>query len=41
MGLIGSNGAGKTTNIKLILNMLDMEQGKIEIFWHDNVKFDY
>ncbi|MCM1046914.1 MAG: ABC transporter ATP-binding protein [Clostridiales bacterium] len=37
MGLIGSNGAGKTTMIKLILNMLEKEQGKIEVFGRDNV----
>lgn len=38
MGLIGSNGAGKTTTIELILNMLEKEQGEIEIFGRDNVK---
>ncbi len=38
MGLIGSNGAGKTTTINLILNMLEKEQGKIEIFGQDHLK---
>lgn len=38
MGLIGSNGSGKTTTIKLILNMLKKNQGKIEILGYDNIK---
>lgn len=32
MGLVGKNGAGKTTVIKLILNILEKENGEIEIF---------
>lgn len=38
MGLIGPNGSGKTTTIKLILNMLKKDQGKIEILGYDNIK---
>ena len=38
MGLIGPNGSGKTTTIKLILNMLKKNQGKIEILGYDNIK---
>ena len=38
MGLIGPNGSGKTTTIKLILNMLKKNQGKIEILGYDSIK---
>lgn len=38
MGLIGPNGSGKTTTIKLILNMLKKDQGKIEILGYDNIE---
>lgn len=38
MGLIGPNGSGKTTTIKLILNMLKKDQGEIEILGYDNIK---
>lgn len=31
MGLIGPNGSGKTTTIKLILNMLKRNGGEIKI----------
>ena len=37
-GLVGENGSGKTTTIKLILNMLKKNQGKIEILGYDNIK---
>lgn len=37
MGLIGPNGSGKTTTIKLILNMLKKTSGSIAIFGKDNV----
>lgn len=37
MGLVGSNGAGKTTIIQLILNMLEKKSGQILIFGKDNV----
>ena len=36
MGLIGENGAGKSTTIKLILNMIKKDEGHIEIFGKDN-----
>lgn len=37
MGLIGPNGSGKTTTIKLILNMLKRESGEIRILGLDNI----
>lgn len=37
MGLIGPNGSGKTTTIKLILNMLKRDSGTIKIMGLDNV----
>lgn len=36
MGLIGENGAGKSTTIKLILNMLHKDSGTIALFGKDN-----
>ncbi len=36
MGLIGKNGAGKSTTIKLILNMLYKESGTITVLGRDN-----
>ena len=36
MGLIGPNGSGKTTTIKLILNMLKRNGGEIKIMGLDN-----
>lgn len=32
LGLVGLNGMGKTTIIKSVLNLIDIDQGKIEIF---------
>lgn len=32
MGLVGKNGAGKTTIIKAILNIVKMDQGQIKLF---------
>ena len=37
MGLIGSNGSGKTTTVKLILNMLKRNSGEIKIMGLDNI----
>jgi len=37
MGLIGPNGSGKTTTIKLILNMLKRDSGEIKIMGLDNI----
>ena len=38
MGLIGENGAGKSTTLKLILNLIRRDSGKISIFGLDPVK---
>lgn len=38
MGLIGPNGSGKTTTIKLIMNMLKKTAGNVTVFGKDNVK---
>ncbi len=37
MGLVGENGAGKSTTIKLILNMIHRDGGRITILGRDNV----
>jgi ABC-2 type transport system ATP-binding protein len=37
MGLIGPNGSGKTTTIKLILNMLRRDEGTIQLMGFDNI----
>ena len=37
MGLIGSNGSGKTTTIKLILNMLGRTGGTVKVMGLDNI----
>ena len=39
MGFIGENGAGKSTTIKLILDVIRRDSGKIKIFGQDNIKF--
>ena len=36
MGLIGENGAGKSTTIKLILDMIRKDRGMVKIFGKDN-----
>ena len=36
MGLIGENGAGKSTIIKLIFNMIKRESGEIRVLGQDN-----
>lgn len=38
MGLVGENGAGKTTIIRLILNAMDKTSGSISVFGFDSVK---
>lgn len=38
MGFIGENGSGKTTTIKLIMNLLQRDGGEIKVFGKDNVK---
>ncbi|NLN15584.1 MAG: ABC transporter ATP-binding protein [Tissierellia bacterium] len=40
MGLVGENGAGKTTIIKLILNLIKKDGGSIQIFGLDNIEND-
>ncbi len=38
LGLIGENGAGKTTIIKCILNLIRRDAGEITLLGYDNVK---
>lgn len=38
MGFIGSNGSGKTTTIKLIMNLLHLDEGEIRVFGLDSRK---
>ncbi|MDD3192614.1 MAG: ABC transporter ATP-binding protein [Oscillospiraceae bacterium] len=38
MGFIGENGAGKSTTIKAILNLVRRDQGEILIFGQDNIQ---
>lgn len=38
MGLIGQNGAGKTTCIKLIMNIIGKNSGSIKVFDMDNIE---
>ena len=38
MGLIGENGAGKSTTIRSILNLININSGEIKIFGLDNKK---
>uniref|UniRef100_UPI003FEFD2BC ABC transporter ATP-binding protein n=1 Tax=Candidatus Fimivicinus sp. TaxID=3056640 RepID=UPI003FEFD2BC len=38
MGLIGENGAGKSTTLKLLLNLIHKDSGEISIFGLDPVK---
>ena len=40
MGLIGENGAGKSTTIKSILNIINTNSGDIKIFGKDNQKYE-
>ncbi|AFM00203.1 ABC-type multidrug transport system, ATPase component [Desulfitobacterium dehalogenans ATCC 51507] len=37
MGLVGENGAGKSTTIKLLLNLIRRDGGEVEIFGKDNL----
>ena len=36
LGLVGENGAGKSTTIKLILNMLQRDAGTVTVLGRDN-----
>lgn len=38
MGLVGKNGTGKTTTIKLILELLEKDQGVIQVFGQDIIQ---
>lgn len=38
MGLIGPNGSGKTTTIKLILNLLKKQSGTITVLGFDHIR---
>ncbi len=38
MGFIGANGSGKTTTIKLIMNLLHLDSGEIKVFGLDSRK---
>ncbi len=40
MGLVGENGAGKSTTIKLILNMLRRDAGQVSVLGVDNLTYD-
>jgi ABC-2 type transport system ATP-binding protein len=40
MGLIGENGAGKSTTIRLILNEMKRDAGEIRIFGKDNLQHE-
>lgn len=40
MGLIGENGAGKSTTLKCILNMVSPESGSVEIFQKDFIQYE-
>jgi ABC-2 type transport system ATP-binding protein len=40
MGFIGPNGSGKTTTIKLIMNLLKKDGGEIKVFGLDNIKHE-
>lgn len=40
LGLVGENGAGKSTTIKLILNMLRRDAGRVSVFGMDNLTDD-
>ena len=38
MGFIGENGAGKSTTMKAILNLIRRDEGDIQIFGKDNIQ---
>ncbi len=40
MGFIGANGSGKTTTIKLIMNLLHLDGGEIKVFGLDSRKYE-
>ena len=38
LGLIGENGAGKSTTIKAILNLIGLDGGTIRVFGKDHIE---
>ncbi len=40
MGLIGKNGAGKSTTLKSILNMVSIDSGSVKIFQKDFCRYE-
>ena len=38
MGFVGENGAGKSTTMKAILNLIRRDQGEIQVFGKDNIQ---
>ncbi|MDF2540670.1 MAG: transporter related [Herbinix sp.] len=41
MGFVGENGAGKSTTIKLILNIIRRNSGEVKLFGLDNIKHNH
>ena len=39
-GFIGPNGSGKTTTIKLIMNLLKKDSGEITVFGLDHIRHE-
>ena len=39
VGILGPNGSGKTTTMRLISGMIDCDEGEISVFGKDPVKF--
>ena len=39
-GMIGPNGSGKTTIIKLIMNLIRKDSGGIKVFGKDNIEYE-
>lgn len=40
MGFIGPNGSGKTTTLKLIMNLMKKDGGEVSVFGQDNIQFE-
>jgi len=40
MGFVGENGAGKSTTIKLVLNLIHRDSRKISILGLDNIEYE-
>lgn len=38
MGFVGENGAGKSTTIKAVLNLIRRDRGEIQVFGKDNIQ---